>query len=136
MILNGFLQITLQWTFKTTIEEIKVIRNGSLNAAAPLRRPPQHSTAHSSLASLRMLSIHPYFPHSICTSQDSRLLFQLVSHWVTGERMLITRAMAVRANSVQEKEIQSDKGSLFSNPTHPLNNSVTLGKSLYLSSTL
>jgi hypothetical protein len=98
MILNGFLQITLQWTFKTTIEEIKVIRNGSLNGAESLRCPPQDSTAHSSLASLRMLSrSSPHITHSICTSQASLLLFQLVSHWVTGERMLITGAMAVRA---------------------------------------
>ena len=132
MILNGFLQITLQWTFKTTIEEIKVIRNGSLSGEAPLRCPPQCSTAHSSQLPLGCSAIHPHFPNSICTSQDSWLLFQLVSHWVTGERMLITRAMAVRASSVREKEIQSDKGSLFSNPTHPLKSSVTLGRSLYL----
>lgn len=31
MILNAFLQIILQWTFKITIGEIKVIRNGNVN---------------------------------------------------------------------------------------------------------
>jgi hypothetical protein len=40
MISNGFLQITLQWTFKTTIGEIKVIRNGNVNGVESLRCPP------------------------------------------------------------------------------------------------
>ena len=74
MILNGFLQIILQWTFKITIGEIKVIRNGNVNGVESLRCPPKYNPPYSYTASLRMSkgsTIHRHISLNPFADKDS-----------------------------------------------------------------